>query len=62
MAHAYSHPKTPNNLKVDPLEIQHQKFENSRRGLIESVHETRLGNGQLVRRRRTIDAQVDQFR
>ena len=23
---------------------------------------SRLGNGQLVRRRRTIDAQVDQFR
>ena len=28
-----------NNLKRDPLEIQHPKFENSRLGLIESVHE-----------------------
>ena len=28
-----------NNLKGDPLEIQHPKFENSRFGLIESVHE-----------------------
>ena len=28
-----------NNLKGDPLEIQHPKFENSRLGLIESVHE-----------------------
>ena len=27
------------NLKGDPLEIQHPKFENSRLGLIESVHE-----------------------
>ena len=25
--------------KKDPLEIQHPKFENSRRGFIESVHE-----------------------
>ena len=28
-----------NNLKGDPLEIQHPKFENSRLGFIESVHE-----------------------
>ena len=28
-----------NNMKGDPLEIQHPKFENSRHGLIESVHE-----------------------
>ena len=28
-----------NSLKGDPLEIQHPKFENSRLGLIESVHE-----------------------
>ena len=28
-----------NNLKRDPLEIQHPKFENSRLGFIESVHE-----------------------
>ena len=28
-----------NNLKGDPLEIQHLKFENSRLGFIESVHE-----------------------
>ena len=28
-----------NNLKGDHLEIQHPKFENSRLGLIESVHE-----------------------
>ena len=28
-----------NNLKEDPLEIQHPKFENSRLGLIQSVHE-----------------------
>ena len=28
-----------NSLKGDPLEIQHPKFENSRIGLIESVHE-----------------------
>ena len=28
-----------NNLKGDPLEIHHPKFENSRLGLIESVHE-----------------------
>ena len=28
-----------NNLKGDPLEIQHPKFENSRLGLTESVHE-----------------------
>ena len=27
------------NLKGDPLEIQHPKFETSRLGLIESVHE-----------------------
>ena len=27
-----------NNLKRDPLDIQHPKFENSRLGLIESVH------------------------
>ena len=27
------------SLKGDPLEIQHPKFENSRLGLIESVHE-----------------------
>ena len=29
---------TMNNLKRDPLEIQHPKFENSRLGFIESVH------------------------
>ena len=28
-----------NNLNGDPLEIQHPKFENSRLGFIESVHE-----------------------
>ena len=28
-----------NNLKRDPLDIQHPKFENSRLGLIESVYE-----------------------
>ena len=28
-----------NNLKGDPLEIQQPKFENSRLGLIESVHD-----------------------
>ena len=28
-----------NDLKGDPLEIQHPKFENSRLSLIESVHE-----------------------
>ena len=28
-----------NNLKGDPLEIQHPKFENSRLGLTESIHE-----------------------
>ena len=28
-----------NNSKGDPLEIHHPKFENSRLGLIESVHE-----------------------
>ena len=28
-----------NNLKRDPLETQHPKFENSRLGFIESVHE-----------------------
>ena len=28
-----------NNLKGDPLEIQHPKFENSRLDLTESVHE-----------------------
>ena len=28
-----------NNLKRDPLEIQHPKFENSRLGLIKTVHE-----------------------
>ena len=28
-----------NSLKGDPLEIQHPKFENSKLGLIESVHE-----------------------
>ena len=28
-----------NNLKRDPLEIQHPKFESSRLSLIESVHE-----------------------
>ena len=28
-----------NSLKGDPLEIQHPKFEDSRLGLIESVHE-----------------------
>ena len=28
-----------NNLKKDSLEIQHPKFENSRLGFIESVHE-----------------------
>ena len=28
-----------NSLKGEPLEIQHPKFENSRLGLIESVHE-----------------------
>ena len=28
-----------NNLKGDPLKIQHPKFENNRLGLIESVHE-----------------------
>ena len=28
-----------NNLKEDPLEIQHPKFENSRLGLTESIHE-----------------------
>ena len=30
---------TRNNLNGDPLEIHHPKFENSRLGLIESVHE-----------------------
>ena len=30
-----------NNLKIDPLEIQHPKFENSTLDLIESVHETK---------------------
>ena len=30
---------TYDNLKGDPLEIQHPKFENSRLGLIESVRE-----------------------
>ena len=29
-----------NNLKRDPLEIQHPKFENSRLGFTESVHES----------------------
>ena len=28
-----------NNLKVDPLEIQYPKFDNSRLGFVESVHE-----------------------
>ena len=28
-----------NKLKGDPLEVQHPKFENSRLGLTESVHE-----------------------
>ena len=28
-----------NSLKGEPLEIQHPKFENSRLGLIESIHE-----------------------
>ena len=28
-----------NNLKEHPLEIQHPKFENSRLGLTESVHD-----------------------
>ena len=28
-----------NNLKKDPLKIQHPNFENSRLGFIESVHE-----------------------
>ena len=27
------------SVKKDPFEIQHPKFENSRRGFIESVHE-----------------------
>ena len=31
-----------NNLKGDRLEIQHPKFENSRLGLIESVHEAHV--------------------